>query len=287
MLSLLILLLIPFSTASAQEIYSMDGVQDYANILEDASKLQNELDDFIHDTGIDTIIITENSIGSNTLEEYVDDIYHELYKNGDHMILFLSVEDRLFRVHTGSGIKDTMINTKTSDAMVEAALYDFKNGSYDNGFLKCMKEAAETIESSKKAEKSPIKINIGFGFFAVMLATAIFFIVTAELISNYRIKKIRNSMRGNNQKSKEYSNRSTKNNTSSTYSQDNLYHDQLIMNAVILNSMTADNNINGNDNFDNNNINNNSFDSSIIDSSSYDSGSFDSGCDCGGSSGDF
>jgi uncharacterized membrane protein YgcG len=285
MLSLLILLLIPFSTASAKEKYSKDGVQDYANILEDASELQNELDNFTHDTGIDTIIITENSIGSNTLEEYVDDIYHELYRDGDHMILFLSVEDRLFRVHTGSEIKNTMINTKASDAMVEVALYDFKNGSYDDGFLKCMTEAAKTIESFKKAEKSPIKINIGFGFFVIMLATAIFFIVTAEIISIYRMKKRKSRMGVNNQKSKDYFNRSATNNTSNTYSQDNLYHDQLIMNAVILNSMTVDNNINGSDNFDNNSLNN--ITDSSFDSNSFDNSSFDSGCDCGGSSGDF
>jgi uncharacterized membrane protein YgcG len=285
MLSLLILLLIPFSTASAKEKYSKDGVQDYANILENASELQNELDNFTHDTGIDTIIITENSIGSNTLEEYVDDIYHELYRDGDHMILFLSVEDRLFRVHTGSEIKDTMINTKASDAMVEVALYDFKNGSYDDGFLKCMTEAAKTIESSKKAEKAPVEINIGFGFFIVMLTSTILFIVTSEIMSNYRMKKRKSRMGVTNQKSKKYFNRSTTNNTSNTYTQDNLYHDQLIMNAVILNSMTVDNNVNGSDNFDNNSLNN--ITDSSFDSNSFDSSSFDSGCDCGGSSGDF
>ncbi|HLC63299.1 MAG TPA: TPM domain-containing protein [Candidatus Nanoarchaeia archaeon] len=185
-------LLLPIVNAEKPEDVKLNGlVNDYANVIDDGSKLQiNSLLQKIYDNGTAQIaVVTVRNINGEDIEGFAIKVAEGKLGNTEKdngLLLLISVEDRAWRFEVGRGLEPWLNDAKVGRIARNQLVPALKNGEYGVGILNSVNE----IE--KELSGVPSENNIGFGnakiaiiFFVIAL---IIFLVIIYISYKTRVK---------------------------------------------------------------------------------------------------
>jgi len=118
-------------------------VNDYAGLLtaDDTARLKNLFTDLKHDTGVEAVVVTINSIGDydtgdETIESFATNLFNTWgigdKERNDGVLMLVAVKDREVRVEVGAGYGDTQ-NANMQEVINEHMLPYFKEENYSRG----------------------------------------------------------------------------------------------------------------------------------------------------------
>lgn len=114
------------------------AVNDFANIIDNATKesLEQTLRNYFNQTTIALVIVTVNSLGEETVEDYAQNLFDcwgPGGKNNAGILLLVAPNDRKVRIHTGYGIEGSLPDADCKKIIDENILPYFKKGNYPGG----------------------------------------------------------------------------------------------------------------------------------------------------------
>jgi len=189
---LFVLVFLVFSGVTAQQFPKNTGlVNDFANIIPNdiQQQLESKLRDFEKKTSMEIAVVTINSLGDMSIEEYAEKLFKEwgIGKKGkDNGVLFIvSMQERKMRIETGYGaealLPDAICKRITSGLVVPY----FKKKEYAAGIVSGTNGIIENLERALKKEESvPAPVakkdaSAGSGLLFAVLTVAIIFIFAA------------------------------------------------------------------------------------------------------------
>ena len=158
---LLSLLAIVSFTVSAQDTKSFtpqNWVTDNGNFYtpEQEVELNKIISDYEKKTSIEIGVITINSLGDTSIEEYADQQFNRIgigKKGADNgLLIVFSMKDRSSRIETGNGMEPFFTDADAYDAL-EVVKPSFRAGNYAEGTTNCINFITKTLGSSTFATK--------------------------------------------------------------------------------------------------------------------------------------
>ena len=158
---LLSLLAIVSFTVSAQDTKSFtpqNWVTDNGNFYtpEQEVELNKIISDYEKKTSIEIGVITINSLGDTSIEEYADKQFNRIgigKKGADNgLLIVFSMQDRKSRIETGNGMEPFFTDADAYDAL-EVVKPSFRAGNYAEGTTNCINFITKTLGSSTFATK--------------------------------------------------------------------------------------------------------------------------------------
>lgn len=158
---LLSLLAIVSFTVSAQDTKSFtpqNWVTDNGNFYtpEQEVELNKIISDYEKKTSIEIGVITINSLGDTSIEEYADQQFNRIgigKKGADNgLLIVFSMEDRASRIETGNGMEPFFTDADAYDAL-EVVKPSFRAGNYAEGTTNCINSIINKLGSSTFATK--------------------------------------------------------------------------------------------------------------------------------------
>ena len=158
---LLSLLAIVSFTVSAQDTKSFtpqNWVTDNGNFYtpEQEVELNKIISDYEKKTSIEIGVITINSLGDTSIEEYASDQFNRIgigKKGADNgLLIVFSMEDRASRIETGNGMEPFFTDIDAYDAL-EVVKPSFRAGNYAEGTTNCINSIVNKLGSSTFATK--------------------------------------------------------------------------------------------------------------------------------------
>ena len=139
---LLVLMLAVCIWAPAFADSALPHLIDGAGLLSDEefSELESELDGISEAHNADIAVVTVNSLGSKTAEQYADDYYdYNGYSKSSGVLFLLSMGERKWHISTtGQGIN--VITDAGLDAMKDKFVSDLSDGYYFDAFMTFAKQ---------------------------------------------------------------------------------------------------------------------------------------------------
>ena len=148
-------------TVSAQDTKSFtpqNWVTDNGNFYtpEQEVELNKIISDYEKKTSIEIGVITINSLGDTSIEEYADQQFNRIgigKKGADNgLLIVFSMEDRKSRIETGDGMEPFFADTDAYDAL-QVVKPSFREGNYAEGTTNCINFITKTLGSSTFATK--------------------------------------------------------------------------------------------------------------------------------------
>lgn len=158
---LLSLLAIVSFTVSAQDTKSFtpqNWVTDNGNFYtpEQEVELNKIISDYEKKTSIEIGVITINSLGDTSIEEYADQQFNRIgigKKGADNgLLIVFSMQDRKSRIETGNGMEPFFTDIDAYDAL-EVVKPSFRAGNYAEGTTNCINYIINKLGSSTFATK--------------------------------------------------------------------------------------------------------------------------------------
>lgn len=158
---LLSLLAIVSFTVSAQDTKSFtpqNWVTDNGNFYtpEQEVELNKIISDYEKKTSIEIGVITINSLGDTSIEEYADQQFNRIgigKKGADNgLLIVFSMQDRKSRIETGNGMEPFFTDIDAYDAL-EVVKPSFRAGNYAEGTTNCINSIINKLGSSTFATK--------------------------------------------------------------------------------------------------------------------------------------
>ena len=194
-LLLLFPLLFPITVSAdgqgmVEPIYYTDGslypVVDYADLLNDDEEalLAQKIEDIQSRYQSAIVILTVDSTGSRTAEEYADDYYdYNGYGYGDYhdgVLLILAMEDRSWHISTtGSAIH--VYTDSDIEYISDRFLSDLSDGHYFSGFNQFVSDCESELERAYNAGRfTPGKFAVCL-LIGLILGGVVLFIFVAQL----------------------------------------------------------------------------------------------------------
>jgi len=157
-------------------------ITDFANVVSDKTQLmlENQLKEFSASTSIEIAVVTVNSLGGDSVENYSNELFREWgigkkkYNNG---ILFLvSPNDRKTRIEVGYGLEGAMPDIQAGYIIDNIIVPEFKNSNYEQGII-LGTNAILNVVKGERFEYSQNNLNeedytdiLTIGFFLILFA---------------------------------------------------------------------------------------------------------------------
>lgn len=155
---LFILLFVNMNLHSQNTIKPTNWVTDNGNFYTDDQEmiLNKMIYDYEKLTSIEIAVITVDSLGEYSVEEYADKLFNEIgigKKGADNGLLILfSMKDRKSRIEVGNGLEEFFTDSDAYDALQVSKPY-FKAGNYADGTVACIQLVTKTLGNEAYANK--------------------------------------------------------------------------------------------------------------------------------------
>jgi uncharacterized protein len=132
-------------------------VNDYASILssEQKAQLEAKLSDFEKKSGNEIAVVTINSLGGDTIENYAAALFDDWnigQKGKDNgLLLLIAKDDRKMRIEVGYGLEPYVTDIEASHLIQNVLTPAFRSGDYFGG----INEATDLLISKLGGEDSP------------------------------------------------------------------------------------------------------------------------------------
>jgi len=137
--------------SSAEELkIDASYVYDHANIidLEYEDKIGGLISSLREESLIETYVVTANSIGDKTVEDYVSDTLEELglENDSDEVLLFLIVlEENICRIEAGKNLSNLVSESTLGEILEQYAIPELNVGEFGSGTYNALSEIARRI----------------------------------------------------------------------------------------------------------------------------------------------
>lgn len=120
---------------------SQGYINDYAKVISESQvlSLNNKLQDFDSQNGIQIAVVTIDALDDETIETYAVKLFEE-WKIGqsgkDNGALFLiAISDKKVRIEVGYGLEGILTDAKSNEIIQKLVIPEFKKGNYENGIV--------------------------------------------------------------------------------------------------------------------------------------------------------
>jgi uncharacterized protein len=163
-IGILLLLLPNGAIAAPNEIPAPVGdiyVQDFANILSENEEIQmRNMGRSIEDQTTSQIaVLTINSIGETSIEEYAVEAYRKYglgtEENNNGVLLVLAMQEKKIRIEVGYGLEGTIPDGKAGRILDEYAIPHLKNGQPNLAVMNTYQALANEVSGTNEFGNAP------------------------------------------------------------------------------------------------------------------------------------
>lgn len=187
-LALLLIFVFPFRVLAAGFPEPVGYVNDFAGIFsgEFQKSLEEELSHFEKETTAEIAVVTIESLGDDSIEEYAVRLFEE-WKIGkkekdNGLLLLVAVKERKVRIEVGYGLEPIITDGRAGRIIREKIVPNFKKENYEEGIKLAVEEIEDYIrkgEPPKGAEATQEKLSSFFIF--ILLGSLVLVFIMAFL----------------------------------------------------------------------------------------------------------
>lgn len=148
-----------FSNVNINDFHPSNYLTDMGNFIPDNLEptINNWISDYEQKTSIEIGIITIQSLGDNTIEQYATNQFNRLGigKSGadNGILLVFSMDDRKSRIETGYGIEEFLPDATCNDILMDIIRPHFRDGDYYGGIMGALESMRKYMGDEAYEEK--------------------------------------------------------------------------------------------------------------------------------------
>ena len=163
-----------FGSVTVQADSNLSRMEDYAELLDSAAEenIRNRLDKLSEELQFDIVIVTTNSTGGKSSQDYADDFFdyngYGFGENYDGTLLLINMEYREWHISTTGYGMDAITNSEVYEIGEELVDY-LSYGDYEGAFERFAELASKEVRKERDSET----LDIGEIIFRFVIALAI------------------------------------------------------------------------------------------------------------------
>lgn len=152
-LFLVVLVVLVASAASAQSLPKAVGrVNDFGNVIDPAveAEIDHQIDELEQKTSSEIAVVTIQSLGSISVEEYASRLFHEWgigqAKQDNGVLILVAVDDHKMRIEVGYGLEGVLPDILAGQIIRDEFTPRFREDDYSGGIRNGVNRVVELVE---------------------------------------------------------------------------------------------------------------------------------------------